>query len=176
MSKPVTLNVRIRGALGDFVMAHVGAEGSYENVSEYVRDLIRRDKERLKPSSLVASRQSLRRHSMRRRAAGRNLCLYATAGARPKADAYIRGLFDCFDRIARRETRWRAIPAEFGVKGFFGRHEHHYVFWRFCRMDPSGIVTVLHARRYRALISIIGKACKTAPKTALPARSVTYHN
>src|SRR3546814_5241533 len=67
MSKPVTLNVRIRGALGDFVMAHVGAEGSYENVSEYVRDLIRRDKERLKPSSLVASRQSLRRHSMRRR-------------------------------------------------------------------------------------------------------------
>src|SRR3546814_588420 len=90
MSKPVTLNVRIRGALGDFVMAHVGAEGSYENVSEYVRDLIRRDKERLKPSSLVASRQSLRRHSMRRRAAGRNLCLYATAGARPKADAYIR--------------------------------------------------------------------------------------
>src|SRR3546814_10892204 len=94
MSKPVTLNVRIRGALGDFVMAHVGAEGSYENVSEYVRDLIRRDKERLKPSSLVASRQSLRRHSMRRRAAGRNLCLYATAGARPKADAYIRGLFD----------------------------------------------------------------------------------
>ena len=47
MSKPVTLNVRIRGALGDFVMAHVGAEGSYENVSEYVRDLIRRDKERL---------------------------------------------------------------------------------------------------------------------------------
>lgn len=47
MSKPVTLNVRIRGALGDFVTAHVGAEGSYENVSEYVRDLIRRDKERL---------------------------------------------------------------------------------------------------------------------------------
>src|SRR3546814_14423904 len=93
------------------------AEGAYENVSEYVRDLIRRDKERLKPSSLVASRQSLRRHSMRRRAAGRNLCLYATAGARPKADAYIRGLFDCFDRIARRETRWRAIPAEFGEIG-----------------------------------------------------------
>src|SRR3546814_13321390 len=119
MSKPVTLNVRIRGALGDFVMAHVGAEGSYENVSEYVRDLIRRDKERLKPSSLVASRQSLRRHSMRRRAAGRNLCLYATAGARPKADAYIRGLFDCFDRLARRETRWRTIPAEFGIAGFW---------------------------------------------------------
>lgn len=47
MNKPVTLNVRISGALGDFVAANVGANGSYENVSEYVRDLIRRDKERI---------------------------------------------------------------------------------------------------------------------------------
>ena len=47
MNKPVTLNVRISGALGDFVAANVGADGTYENVSEYVRDLIRRDKERL---------------------------------------------------------------------------------------------------------------------------------
>jgi putative addiction module CopG family antidote len=42
----MTLNVRIRGALRDFVAAHVGASGAYESVSEYVRDLIRRDKER----------------------------------------------------------------------------------------------------------------------------------
>ena len=34
------------GALRDFVSANVGGGGSYENVSEYVRDLIRRDKER----------------------------------------------------------------------------------------------------------------------------------
>ena len=47
MNKPITLNVRISGALGDFVAANVGTEGTYENVSEYVRDLIRRDKERL---------------------------------------------------------------------------------------------------------------------------------
>lgn len=47
MNKPVTLNVRLSGALSDFVAANVGAEGSYENVSEYVRDLIRRDKERI---------------------------------------------------------------------------------------------------------------------------------
>lgn len=29
------------------VSANVGDEGSYENVSEYIRDLIRRDKERV---------------------------------------------------------------------------------------------------------------------------------
>ncbi|WP_333587425.1 ribbon-helix-helix domain-containing protein [Phenylobacterium sp.] len=43
MSKPMTLNVRVSGPLGDFVAANVGADGAYENVSEYVRDLIRRD-------------------------------------------------------------------------------------------------------------------------------------
>ena len=42
----MTLNVRISGVLSDFVAAHVGDDGAYENVSEYVRDLIRRDKER----------------------------------------------------------------------------------------------------------------------------------
>lgn len=34
------------GALSDFVAVSVGENGSYENVSEYIRDLIRRDKER----------------------------------------------------------------------------------------------------------------------------------
>ena len=46
MTKPMTLNVRIGGALSDFVATNVGDQGAYENVSEYVRDLIRRDKER----------------------------------------------------------------------------------------------------------------------------------
>jgi antitoxin ParD1/3/4 len=41
-----TMTVRISGALSDFVTANVGEHGAYENVSEYVRDLIRRDKER----------------------------------------------------------------------------------------------------------------------------------
>lgn len=47
MNRPVTLNVRLSGTLSDFVAANVGEDGSYENVSEYVRDLIRRDKERI---------------------------------------------------------------------------------------------------------------------------------
>lgn len=40
-----TMTVRLSGALSDFVAANVGEHGAYENVSEYVRDLIRRDKE-----------------------------------------------------------------------------------------------------------------------------------
>jgi antitoxin ParD1/3/4 len=46
MSKSLTLNVRVTGPLGDFVATNVGETGTYENVSEYVRDLIRKDKER----------------------------------------------------------------------------------------------------------------------------------
>ena len=47
MSRTTTMTVRIGGALSDFVSANVGDQGSYENVSEYIRDLIRRDKERV---------------------------------------------------------------------------------------------------------------------------------
>lgn len=46
MAKTTTLNVRITGALGEHVAANVGEDGVYESVSEYVRDLIRRDKAR----------------------------------------------------------------------------------------------------------------------------------
>jgi len=38
-----TLTVRLSGTLSDVVKANVGKTGSYENVSEYIRDLIRRD-------------------------------------------------------------------------------------------------------------------------------------
>lgn len=41
-----TMTVRLSGSLSDHVAASVGEHGKYENVSEYVRDLIRRDKER----------------------------------------------------------------------------------------------------------------------------------
>ncbi len=46
MPRTTTMTVRLGGALSDFVSANVGDDGSYENVSEYIRDLIRRDKER----------------------------------------------------------------------------------------------------------------------------------
>jgi len=44
MPKTMNLNVRISGTLGDFVSQTIGDEGDYDNGSEYVRDLIRRDK------------------------------------------------------------------------------------------------------------------------------------
>ena len=46
MSRTTTMTVRVSGALSEFVAANVGEDGAYENVSEYIRDLIRRDKER----------------------------------------------------------------------------------------------------------------------------------
>jgi putative addiction module CopG family antidote len=46
------MTVRLSGALSDFVAANVGENGSYENVSEYIRDLIRRDKERAEKEAL----------------------------------------------------------------------------------------------------------------------------
>jgi toxin ParE1/3/4 len=66
-----------------------------------------------------------------------------------QSDRYIRGLFERFDAIARRTTPWRAIPAEFGVDGFFSRFEHHYIYWRLLPDGTVGIVTVLHERMHQ---------------------------
>ena len=46
MPRTTTMTVRLSGSLSDFVSANVGDNGAYENISEYIRDLIRRDKER----------------------------------------------------------------------------------------------------------------------------------
>lgn len=46
MSQTTTLTVRLNATLSEFVAASVQQDGAYENVSEYVRDLIRRDMER----------------------------------------------------------------------------------------------------------------------------------
>jgi len=46
MSQTTTMTVRLNPTLSAFVAANVQQDGAYENVSEYVRDLIRRDMER----------------------------------------------------------------------------------------------------------------------------------
>jgi len=46
MTQSTTLTVRLNTTLSDFVAANVSEDGAYENVSEYMRDLIRRDMER----------------------------------------------------------------------------------------------------------------------------------
>ena len=47
MADTTTMTVRLSGVLSEFVAENVGENGAYENVSEYIRDLIRRDKERV---------------------------------------------------------------------------------------------------------------------------------
>lgn len=46
MPQTTTMTVRLNATLSEFVVANVQQGGTYENVSEYVRDLIRRDMER----------------------------------------------------------------------------------------------------------------------------------
>ncbi len=54
----MNLNVRISGSLSDFVTEAI-TEGDYENVSEYVRDLIRRDKARAEREAFEAMKLRL---------------------------------------------------------------------------------------------------------------------
>ena len=58
MAETMNLNVRISGSLREYVGEAI-TEGDYENVSEYVRDLIRRDKERAEREAFEAMKLRL---------------------------------------------------------------------------------------------------------------------
>jgi antitoxin ParD1/3/4 len=60
MSQNMTLNVRVNGALSEFVADNVGDGGTYENVSEYIRDLIRKDKARAEDARFERLKSELR--------------------------------------------------------------------------------------------------------------------
>lgn len=60
MTQANTITVRIKGQLSDFVAANIGDQGSYDNVSEYIRDLIRRDKERVEMLGVEALKAELK--------------------------------------------------------------------------------------------------------------------
>ena len=66
-----------------------------------------------------------------------------------RADGYINGMFAAFDRIESGGVASKPIPAEFGVEGFFFRHEHHFVYWRSLSKGQIGIVTILHERMHQ---------------------------
>ena len=53
------MTVRLNETLSDFVAANVGEHGAYDNVSEYVRDLIRRDKERTEQDAFARLKAEL---------------------------------------------------------------------------------------------------------------------
>lgn len=59
MSRTTTMTVRLNETLSEFVASNVGDQGAYENVSEYVRDLIRRDKERAEQEAFDRLRAEL---------------------------------------------------------------------------------------------------------------------
>ncbi|UVO49505.1 hypothetical protein M0208_02875 [Sphingomonas sp. SUN019] len=61
MADTMTLNVRVGGPLRDHVAASVGEYGRYENVSEYVRDLIRRDHARAEDERFQVLKAELQR-------------------------------------------------------------------------------------------------------------------
>jgi putative addiction module CopG family antidote len=54
-----TMTVRLSGPLREFVAANVGEQGAYESVSEYMRDLIRRDKERIEQKAFARLKAEL---------------------------------------------------------------------------------------------------------------------
>jgi antitoxin ParD1/3/4 len=60
MARTTTMTVRLSGALSEFVSANVADGGSYENVSEYIRDLIRRDKQRAEKETFARLKAELR--------------------------------------------------------------------------------------------------------------------
>jgi len=60
MTRTTTMTVRLSGSLSDFVASNVAEDGAYENISEYVRDLIRRDKERREQETFDRLKAELR--------------------------------------------------------------------------------------------------------------------
>ena len=61
MSKPMTLNVRVGGALSEFVAGNIGQRGEYDNASEYVPDLIRKDGDRAQGQAFERLKAELQR-------------------------------------------------------------------------------------------------------------------
>lgn len=61
-----------------------------------------------------------------------------------QAKRYIQGLFDCFEKIAKREVLWKVIPAEYEVSGYYTHYEKHFVYWRELSDGSVGIATILH--------------------------------
>ena len=66
-----------------------------------------------------------------------------------KAESYITGLFEAFEKVETHKVLSRPVPAEFGVEGFFFRYEKHFVYWKHLGNGDIGIVTILHERMHQ---------------------------
>lgn len=66
-----------------------------------------------------------------------------------QADRYINRLFQFFSEVTAKNVLWRAVPVEFGVDGYFGKCEHHFVYWRVLNSGDVGFVAILHERMHQ---------------------------
>jgi hypothetical protein len=54
-----------------------------------------------------------------------------------------------FEKIDSHGVVSRPIPAEFAIDGFYFRHAHHFVYWRWLSDGDIGVVTILHERMHQ---------------------------
>jgi plasmid stabilization system protein ParE len=66
-----------------------------------------------------------------------------------RSQAYVAGLLETFERIARGEAQSRPIPAEFDATGYVTRYRSHLIYWLNLDPDTIGIVAVLHERMHQ---------------------------
>lgn len=66
-----------------------------------------------------------------------------------QANRYIELLFQYFADVSTKDVIWRAVPVEFGVEGYFGKFERHFVYWRVLSTGEVGFVAVLHERMHQ---------------------------
>ncbi|MDB5438910.1 MAG: plasmid stabilization system [Caulobacteraceae bacterium] len=66
-----------------------------------------------------------------------------------RAATYIKGMFQRFEAIARRQFPWRRIPTEFGLDGYFCRYEKHFIYWELLADGSVGILAILHERMHQ---------------------------
>lgn len=61
-----------------------------------------------------------------------------------QANTYVKGLFDCFNKIATHRVQWRKIPSEYGVKGYYTFYKAHIIFWSELPSGAVGIFSILN--------------------------------
>ena len=66
-----------------------------------------------------------------------------------QADKYLGTLFQYFSDVASKNVTWRSVPAEFGVDGYFGKCEHHVVYWTTRQSGNVRFVAILHERMHQ---------------------------
>ena len=66
-----------------------------------------------------------------------------------QAERYVSRLFEAFGRIDAHGLASTPVPAEFGVDGYFFRHERHFIYWRRLSNGDIGIVTIPHERMHQ---------------------------